>query len=124
MHSAPLRREVFRTLLLCIVRSLHDPMQPARLLCPWDFPGENTSPGDLSVPGIEPMFPVLPGGFFTTEPQEKSPPGLCLQPKSQELQLDLQGICLAFIIWELTSCLSIQRVHMWNRRLGILLLYN
>ena len=26
------------------------------------------SPGDLPDPGIEPMSPVLAGGFFTTEP--------------------------------------------------------
>ena len=29
------------------------------------------SPGDLSDPGIEPAFPVLAGGFFTTEPPGK-----------------------------------------------------
>ena len=29
------------------------------------------SPGDLLNPGIEPMSPVLAGGFFTTEPPGK-----------------------------------------------------
>ena len=29
------------------------------------------SPGDLSDPGIEPVFPALAGGFFTTEPPGK-----------------------------------------------------
>ena len=29
----------------------------------WDLPG----------PGIEPMFPALAGGFFTTEPPGKPP---------------------------------------------------
>ena len=29
------------------------------------------SPGDLSNPGIEPTFPTLAGGFFTTEPAGK-----------------------------------------------------
>ena len=28
-------------------------------------------PGDLPDPGIKPMFPVLVGGFFTTEPLGK-----------------------------------------------------
>ena len=28
-------------------------------------------PGDLPNPGIEPMSPVLAGGFFTTEPPGK-----------------------------------------------------
>ena len=28
---------------------------------------------DLLGPGIEPMTPGLPGGFFTSEPPEKSP---------------------------------------------------
>ena len=41
---------------------------PARLLCPWEFPGNNTgggfpflSPGDLSDPVIEPTSPALVG---------------------------------------------------------------
>ena len=29
------------------------------------------SPGDLSDPGIKPMFSALTGGFLTTEPPEK-----------------------------------------------------
>ena len=48
------------------------------LLCPWDFPGKNTgvgclffSPGDLPDPGIEPVSPLLVGGFFITEPPRK-----------------------------------------------------
>ena len=32
------------------------------------------SSGDLPDPGIEPMSPALEGGFFTTEPPEKSKP--------------------------------------------------
>ena len=51
---------------------------PARLLCPWNFPGKNTgvgyhwsglpfpSPGDLPDPGIKSASPALAGGFFTT----------------------------------------------------------
>ena len=31
------------------------------------------SPEDLPDQGLEPMSPVLAGGFFTTEPPEKSP---------------------------------------------------
>ena len=38
-------------------------LQPARLLCPWDFPGKNTgmgsSPRDLPNPGIELRSPAL-----------------------------------------------------------------
>ena len=29
------------------------------------------SPGDISDPGIEPLPPALPSGFFTTEPSGK-----------------------------------------------------
>ena len=53
-----------------------DPMEPARLHCPWDFPGKEywselpfPSPGDLPDPEIEPKFPASPalaGRFFTT----------------------------------------------------------
>ena len=47
---------------LCL--TLCDPLHPARLLCPWVSPGQNTglpfpSPGDLPYPGIEPGSPVL-----------------------------------------------------------------
>ena len=31
------------------------------------------SPGDLPVPGMEPVFPALAGGFFTTESPWKTP---------------------------------------------------
>ena len=31
------------------------------------------SPGDLPDPGIEPTFPALADGLFTTEPTEKPP---------------------------------------------------
>ena len=52
----------------------------ARILCLWDFPGENTGVGgnfplQLILPtqgsGVQPtspMFPALAGGFFYTEP--------------------------------------------------------
>ena len=42
-------------------------LQPARLLCPWDFPGKNTGvgccfliQGDLPNPGVKPMSPISP----------------------------------------------------------------
>ena len=33
------------------------------------------SPGDLPEPRIEPVFPALAGGVFTTEPSRKLLPG-------------------------------------------------
>ena len=47
-----------------------------QVLCPWDFPGENTGvvcPGDLPDSGIEPTSSALAGTFFTTEPPGKLP---------------------------------------------------
>ena len=53
-----------------------DPMnlQPARLLCPWNFPGKNTGvsccfllQGIFSTKGLNPMSPTLAGGFYITE---------------------------------------------------------
>ena len=51
-------------------------LQPARLLCPWDFPGKNTTvgchallQGNLPNPGVKPTpltSPALAGEFFTT----------------------------------------------------------
>ena len=34
---------------------------------------ESVAPGDLPHPGIEPISPVLAGGFFTTERHLESP---------------------------------------------------
>ena len=46
--------------------------QPARFLCPGDFPGKNTGVGcHLSNPRTEPASSALAGGFFTTEPPGK-----------------------------------------------------
>ena len=51
-----------------------DPMEPARLLCPWDSRRQEywsglpfPSPGDLPNPETEPESPALTGGFFGTE---------------------------------------------------------
>ena len=47
---------------------------PARLLCPWDFPGKNTGVSGhfllrvLPDPGIKPASPALAGGFSTNKP--------------------------------------------------------
>ena len=53
-------------------------LQPARLLCPWDFPGKNTGvgyhffiQGIFPFPGTEPASPALAGWFVTTEPPGK-----------------------------------------------------
>ena len=46
--------------------TLSEPMEPARLLCPWDFPGKNTSVG----------CHALPQGIFPT--QGLNPHLLCL----------------------------------------------
>ena len=50
-------------------------LQPAWLLCPWDFLVKNTgmgllfpSSGDLPNQNIKPMSPGLAGRVFTTEP--------------------------------------------------------
>ena len=55
----------------------HEP-QPARLLCPWDFPVENTGVGSYFLlqgmhpnPEIKPTSPALAGRLFTSEPPEK-----------------------------------------------------
>ena len=47
-------------------------LQPASLLCPWDFPGKNTGMGCcFLLQGIEPTSSALAGRFFTTEPPGK-----------------------------------------------------
>ena len=52
-------------------------LEPARLLCPWDFLGKNTGvgchfllQGTLLSAGIEPSSPALADGFFITEPPD------------------------------------------------------
>ena len=53
-------------------------LEPARLLCPWDFSGKDTGmgchfllQGNLPDPGVNPKSPALAGDFFTTEPPGK-----------------------------------------------------
>ena len=45
------------------------------------------SPGDLPNPGIEPLFPALAGGFFTT-----APPGKPVLVGASPLFLDLETL--------------------------------
>ena len=47
-----------RPQLLQLCLTLCDPMQPARLLCPWNFPGKNTGVG---------CHALLQGIFLTQE---------------------------------------------------------
>ena len=63
--------------------TLCDPLEPTRLLCPWDSPGKNTGvgchallQGDLPNPGIQPaslMSPSLAGEFFPTNTTWEAP---------------------------------------------------
>ena len=53
-------------------------LQPARLLCPWDFPGKNPgvglpfpSPGDLPNPGIKSGCPALQADSLPSASPEK-----------------------------------------------------
>ena len=65
--------------LVIVVQSLNcvrpQGLQPTRLLCPWDFPGENTGV-DCHFP-LQRIFltqgpnPALAGRFFTAEPPGK-----------------------------------------------------
>ena len=63
---------------LCPTLLQHHGLGPARLLCPWDFPGKNTGvdchfllQGKLPNPGIKLKSPALAGGFFTNMPPGK-----------------------------------------------------
>ena len=67
---------------LCVCSVMSDSLQlhglqPARLLCPWNFPGKNTGVGcHFLLPGIEPASlasPALTGGFFTTSATWEAP---------------------------------------------------
>ena len=69
--------QVIWTLLLSLSRISLRPqgLYPARLLCPWGFPGKNTGvgchfllQGNLPDSGIKPASPELAGKFFTAEP--------------------------------------------------------
>ena len=76
-------------------------VQPARLLCPWNFPGKNSgvgyhypSPGDLPEPGIKPASresPTLAGRFCTTEPPGRA----LLKALESALSLSFPAGCLA-----------------------------
>ena len=54
-------------------------LQPARLLCQWDFPGKNTGvgshsllPGDLANPETEPGSPALQADSLSSEPSSSA----------------------------------------------------
>ena len=72
-----------QSLLTCMLSCSVQPygLQPAKLLCPWDFPGRKywsglpfPPPADLPDPGIKPTSPVSPifaDWFFTPGPPGK-----------------------------------------------------
>ena len=70
-------------------------LQPARLLCPWNFSRQEycselpfSSSGDLPSPGTEPMSSAFTGGFFIPEPPGKS------QIQCNPSQIPTSGGCL------------------------------
>ena len=71
--------------------TLCNPMDPTKLLCPWNFPGKIMewlplpTPGDLPDLRIEPASPALASGFFTTEPPRKPTLTCCGFGKHQSL---------------------------------------
>ena len=77
----------------------HGP-EPARLLCPWDSPGENAGAGGhFLLQGSPwrrdwarqcPTSPVLAGGFFATEPHTITG---CGHTQIVEPQLTLTSVC-------------------------------
>ena len=71
-----------------------------RLLCPWDFPGENTGAachflllGNLFDPGIELTSLALAGGFLTTEPPGNLVRETDNRPITLEINPEMQGLC-------------------------------
>ena len=78
---------------------------PARLLCPWNFPGKNTgqrlrfpTPGNLPGPGIEPkslMSPAFAGGFL---PCTDICPGVGMLVHIATIFHFLRGTCILFSI--------------------------
>ena len=75
-HSGP---GTLNVLGMCLVTSSSlqpQGLQPARLLCPWDSPGQNTGvgchpPGELCNPGTEPRSPALQADSSLSEPPGK-----------------------------------------------------
>ena len=58
--------------------TLCNPVDPLKLLCPWNFPGKNTGVGnhflcqeDLPDPGIESTSPALQADSLPSEPPGK-----------------------------------------------------
>ena len=87
-------------MLICLTLLKAHGLLPARFLCPWDFPGKNTTVhchfllwGDLPHPGIKPASPALTGGFFITEPPGKPHPEYYPLGNNQHLCLGLTSGC-------------------------------
>ena len=80
VHWEPISSAVLCALCLFtqLCPTLCDPMEPARLLCPWGFSRQESwsglpcsLPGDLPDPGIEPRSPTLPVDSLPSEPPGK-----------------------------------------------------
>ena len=103
---------------------------PARLPCPWDFPGKNAerrlpcpSPGDLPDPGIEPGSPVSPDWQA-----DSLPLSLLRSPKTSELLHYYKAIIiheggkrthiLAEVVFMLSALLKVETFLHWTQILS------
>ena len=70
--------------------SLCDPMEPIRLLCPWDSPGKNTGVGCHFLQGISPAQGSNPSLLCLLHWQEDSLPLHHLEaPKSAKIDVNM-----------------------------------
>ena len=93
-------------------------LQPARLLCPWNFPGKDTGVGCHSLlQGIFPTqgsnpsllhLPALAGGFFTTESPGKPESKQIIAEGSfrYDTQLSFRPSMQSTLVLDSSSCLK------------------
>ena len=93
---------------------------PSRLLCPWDFPGNNTGvgchfflQGIFPTQGSEPLSPASAGGFFTPEPSGR-PHSRTDHPRKERKE-NLQAPWLKLVPWGVNSPAPLGYV-IWSSR--------
>ena len=85
--------------------TLCNPMQPSRLLCPWDFPGKNTGvgchfllQGIFPAQGSNPGSPALQADSLLSEPPGKQP-GIIHFFQSCQFWIYKAGCIFGAVLW-------------------------
>ena len=93
--------------------TLCDPMDPAKVHCPWDSPGKNTGVGchallqGIFQPRDQTQLSYTAGGFFTIWATREAPLKKVLQAKEKYKEMQIQILLLGVAMRALKIVVSI-----------------